>query len=562
MIDSRVKELIRIGDNLFGDRPILLWQAIAENFYPMRADFMYSRLLGDEEAANHLMTSLPVLLCRELADTIPSMMRPRQLTWAELHTTNARLDEDIEARRWMEWATEVIRRAMYDPMSGFVRATKEVDYDWVTFGQGVLLPNLNRTRDGLLYQSFHLRDCAWAEGVNGRPNHVQRDWRPTISQLCSMFPEKVHQSIKDRKEKEPNEKVKCRHIVVPYEQYRYSGNKERGQGDWISFYIDCENETILEEVRQTTLRYVIPRWKTITGSPYSRSPVTEIMLPDARMFQAHARILLEAGEKAVDPEMIAAEEVFRSDFDRRAGGVTWADLEFDQRLGDKFEVLTTDKSGMNVGFEIARMLRDALAEGFYINKINLPPVNLREMTAYETRKRIEEHVRQIAPLFEPVEEDYNAPLMDETFQIMMENGAFGPIESIPEVLRGQEIKFLFRSPLRDTEEESNAARFVEGLQIIQQVAQIDPAQAAVVEIDKAIRDTLAGIRWKSDWIAPIEKVAQLRQQLEQQQEMAAGAQAASIAAEVGQKGGRAMESAQKAGLLEAIAAGGGPAPNQ
>ena len=58
-MDARAREVAEIGDRLFSARlPVLtLWQEIALNFYPERADFTASRALGEEFAA-HLMSGL------------------------------------------------------------------------------------------------------------------------------------------------------------------------------------------------------------------------------------------------------------------------------------------------------------------------------------------------------------------------------------------------------------------------------------------------------------------------------------------------------------------------
>jgi hypothetical protein len=64
-MNQDAQQLIKQGDHLFGKKsPILnLWQEIAEQFYPERADFTVCRSLGDE-FADHLMTSYPVMARR------------------------------------------------------------------------------------------------------------------------------------------------------------------------------------------------------------------------------------------------------------------------------------------------------------------------------------------------------------------------------------------------------------------------------------------------------------------------------------------------------------------
>ena len=66
-MDSRAKELIAQGDNLFTKKqPLLsLWQEINDNFYPERADYTLTRTLGMSFADN-LVTSYPILARREL----------------------------------------------------------------------------------------------------------------------------------------------------------------------------------------------------------------------------------------------------------------------------------------------------------------------------------------------------------------------------------------------------------------------------------------------------------------------------------------------------------------
>ena len=51
-----------------------------------------------------------------------------------------------------------------------------------------------------------------------------------------------------------------------------------------------------EETGRPIIGYVIPRWQTISGSQYAVSPAAVCALPDARLLQSMALILLEAGE--------------------------------------------------------------------------------------------------------------------------------------------------------------------------------------------------------------------------------------------------------------------------
>lgn len=567
-MDPTARTLKECGDRLFAARPLSLWQVLAENFNPMRADFMVERTI-DDEIITGLMSSVPVLFNRELSESLGTNMRPRAVDWFDMHVPDLRIDEASGPRSFLEYVTKVQRRAMYDKRSGFVRAMKELDGDWTTIGNAVVYVGVSHLRDALLYQNFHVRDCAWSEGPNHIVDTMHRNWSPTLRQLCQMFPKTVHPSCLTDVKNEPERTIQCRHIVIPRDNYVYN-SKAKGQGDFISLHIDLENEIILEEVAQNSLRYVVPRWMTVSSSPFGRSPVTEIMFPDAKMLQTLSRIIMEAGEKAVDPPIVAAEEVFRSDFDVRSGGLTWAELEADQKLSDKIDVLSSDKNGIPIGIELLKGIIQSLSEGFYINKLKMPPA-VREFTAYELRKRLQEHIRDVTPLYDPYEEEVNGPVCDETFMVLSQHKAFGDLSEMPEELKGADASFTFYSPLRDAERELDAHIFMEGLNLVAMAGKIDPAQIKQVKMTPAVRDSLKGMRWKETWLEDPKVVDQaVEQNAQKQQAMEAGMMAggAGQAAEQVGKGGQEVKKALTgddqpggagglAGLIQQLGAQGG-----
>lgn len=131
------KELIKLGDRLFDKRGNLLsmWGELADHFYPERSDFTVTRSLG-EDFADHLTTSYPLMVRRDLGNSFGAMMRPTNLEWFHMRALREEY-EDQPAKEWLEYASGVMRRAMYDRSSLFTRASKEGDHDLATFGQCV-----------------------------------------------------------------------------------------------------------------------------------------------------------------------------------------------------------------------------------------------------------------------------------------------------------------------------------------------------------------------------------------------------------------------------------------
>lgn len=507
------KRLKEQADDLFAKRSslMLLWQEIAENLYPERADFTVRRYLGTDFASN-LSTSYPILCRRDLGDQFGSILRPTAKQWFHQAAVDTRI-EDNDSKRWLEWATLVQRRAMYDPGAMFTRATKEGDHDFAAFGQNVISVELNRHADGLLYRCWHLRDVAWQENEDGKIGSVFRRWKAKAQELIRLFPGKLDPRVEEIARKRPFDEIDCLHMMVEADLY---DDNAKGKPYW-SIYYDCLHDKVIEAVAVWTRRYVIPRWQTVSGSQYAYSPATVAALPDARLIQAMTYTLLQAGEKIVNPPMVAQQDVVKSDVSIYPGGITWVDHDYDERLGEALRPLTTDHKGVPLSREMQADTRQMIMQAFYLNKLSLPQRG-PEMTAYEVGQRIQEYIRGAIPIFEPMEMEYNGALCEETFDLMLRNGAFGSMDMIPRPLAGADIQFRFESPLHDAIEQQKGQKFVEMRSYLAEAIALDQSALALPDIKTALRDVLTGIGVPAKWLHSEADVSEMEQQQAEQQE--------------------------------------------
>lgn len=528
--------LLRTGGKLFEERAPLesLWQNIAENFYPIRADFTVTRNVG-QELMNDLATGFPVLLHRQLTDAIGGMLRPSNKPWfhPRVHPWDKANSED---RAWLEMAEDRQRRAMYHKSTGFSRAVKQGDADFAAFGQCVIQESLNTTADQMLYRCWHLRDVVWRENADGQINTIFRRWKASAEDLMTLFPRTVHQQVREKFRDSPYEEFMVWHCIMPKTTYTMS-NGGKPVREYVSIFLDVTNKHIMEEVEMDDHGYIIPRWQTIAGSQYAYSPAVVVALPDARTLQEMTFTLLEAGEKAVTPPLLGVQGALRSDVNVMAGGLTWVDREYDERLGEVLRPLTVDKSGIPMGRDMAEDIKVQLMEAFFLNKLNLPPAGGPDMTAYEVGQRVQEFIRNALPLFEPMEVEYNAPLTEKTFTRLMRVGVFGSPFEIPKGLQGRDIEFVFESPLRDALEREKAQKFLEGTSLIANAAAADPSAAHIIDVRKATRDALHGTGTPAAWLrseAEVDELVKRDQEAQQTAELLAQMQAgADIAKTIG-----------------------------
>lgn len=559
------KQLTQQASVLFSKRTTLnlLWQEIADNFYVERADFAYQRYLGMDYAA-HLSDSYPLLVRRELGDQLGAMLRPTQTEWNHMATQDPRR-ETVRAKRWMQWAEGIQRRAMYDRNSLFTEATKQGDHDYAAFGQAVLSLRLNRARDGLLYRCWHLRDCVWKMNVDNKIGFVARRWKPELHNLVAYFPGKLADKWVRLAEKEPFREVECLHISC--EQELYSGpfdvdsgsspemqKRRRARFPFVSLYILCEDDVLLEATPSASLEYIIPRWQTVSGSQYAFSPATVAALPAARLIQAMATTLLEAGEKAVYPPMVAVDGTIRSDMALYAGGTTWIDKEYDERTGAALRPIEQDLRGLPEGKEMVADARSVLRALFYLDKLSLP-TNRPAMTAYEVGQYVAQYIRTTMPLFEPIELNYNGALCEETFNLLQRNGAFGSPEDMPDELRNTQITWRFESPLHEAIEQQKVQKFTQASELIAQAVAHDPASNIVLDWGKSLHDALLGGGTPADWVREQDEIDEIQRKIAQQKMAEAGMAAAEQASNV-------AANLASAGKDARAALGGQPAPAQ
>lgn len=526
------KDIAIRAKKLMSDRKAIttLWQEIAENFYPQRADFTIRRYIG-EEFAEHLYNSYPILVHRDLSNSFAAMLRPRAKEWFAVSVD----DEDTlshAGKAWLQGATKRMRYAMYDRKAHLIRATSEGDSDFAAFGQCIITREINwKAAQGphLLYRCWHLRDAGWAEDDTGSIGEIYFKWKPTVKQLVEQFGEDaMHPSIQRVKIKENLREIDCMRCAISTNIYQ--GQNGEGEGfPWIVVYVDCENQHVVSEYGVWSHGITIPRWQTVSGSQYAYSPATVAGLPDARLLQAMSLTLLEAGEMSVRPPMIATQDAIRGDVQLYSGGITWADVEYDERKGDVLRPINQDRRGLPMGYDTAERQMGMLAEAFYINKLTLPPPE-GDMTAFEVGQRVEEYVRQALPLFEPMEHEYNGQLCEDTFDALLRAGHFGAPQDMPPELSERDVHFKFISPLHDAIERKDASTYLESAELIERAMAFDPNAMAHWNSGTALRSALEGIGVEAKHMRSEREADQIIQANNAQ---AAAAEQAALAKEAG-----------------------------
>lgn len=515
MADSNGTEIIRLSDHMFTKKSMLdtLHQAIAEEIYPERANFTVDRTEGSEYA-DLLVTSYPPQTRRDLASAMGALTRPKSQQWFSANVAeNLRTDR---VKWWLGKVTDRQRDLLYKQKAGFQRAIQTTDDDVVAFGNGIIGHVESSDRDGLvIYDAYHPKDCAWSEDEHRMVNVLTRKFWLQLCNWEKKFPKvKMPSDYEEIKKKNPYHKVCIVHIVMPaghYDPY----TKKFGRFPWNSIYVDRQHQIVLKEGGYFEFPYTVRRWKLNDCSQYAYSPAAVLGLVEARLLQAQTKVILDAGERAVDPPTIATRDAVLGDISTYAGGTTWVEGDYDERLGAAVKVMEQG-GNLQLGLEMVQDTRAILQAAQYLNKLTLP--SDKEMTAYETQERIQEYIRSVGPVVEPFQDD-NSMILDASFSMNLRLGNFGPKEVIPPELVGADIQYEFDGPLQmaykriklnhGKEMMGNVVELVTGLATAQYPDAYKPLDN--VDLDKWTRD-VSSFSNGDDWLKPVEEMLAQREQ--------------------------------------------------
>lgn len=532
-----VETLLRRSNDAFQRMASMLrlYQAIAEMFYPERADFTGRVTPGDERYWD-IFDEEAMLLRRNLANQIGAMIRPRGQDWFKCVAFPRNLNDNDDVRVWCEYSTKVTREVLYTSTTNFTRAMNESDNDYVAFGASVLKHSYNHDRSGLIFECLHLRDCAWYRNTDLTVDefYEKRKWSlQTIADMGMAIPRDLEKVYKEN----PHTEIDV--IVCVYPVARYNGDKPLPRrARYVTSYIavGCKEELKARNGQTPYFRtfpYWVREWSRVSGEPSGRSPCTSVALATARTLNQAGLSIIESLEKLVNPPLIAPDDGVVGEVQIRANGITYYDPEVETGSRPPIDALPVGRP--DFGMQYAEERRQFLARAFLQNIINFPGV-AKEMTAYEAQRLWEQYMRDAAPVFEPLEQD-NGILMEAVFERIFDAdgpGKSGGYPPPPDELLGAEVKFEFKTPLSAAYDRLEFEKAQEAATYIANRAQINPGVADLIDQDAMDRAALKAIV-PAEWVRNKRDVVKARAQKQEQQQQALAANMA-LAAAHGQTG--------------------------
>ena len=519
-------------------------QQIERFVVPFRGEFF--RDMHSEHEVNwrrrFIYDSTAIQACQTLAASIQGSLTSASIKWFILKFQTAELNEDHDAKVWLEDTELRIFQALQE--SNFDMESSEFYLDLCSFGTGILSEEevMSSSGDfqGIDFSSAPIRDCQFEHDHKGQVLRFYRQYQWTALQLFDKFgqsgmPVDIYDLLVsdagdvDRKwdvifciwnrldKKDADTTTMLAATARPF------GFK------WI---LKKDLFTLGEEGGYYEMPAFAARWRKVNGSRWGHSPAT-VALSDIMTLNELVEASLEAVGKVVDPATIVTERGLLSDLDLSRGGLTVV------RALDEIQPFES-----RARFDVADMridrLQGSINQAFFVDQLELK--ESPAMTATEVQVRYELIQRLLGPTLGRLEADYLDPLIKRTFNILHRNNQLAEIPPIVQETEGQ-YEIEYTGPLPRAQKQETATSVLNWLGVAGQLAETFPAMLDNIDTDAVIigladmSSVPAKFRRSPD---QVKELRALRQEQEDTMRQAEAAKAVGEGMEAMGKGGAAL----------------------
>lgn len=429
-------------DALVEDRKVLedTYQVIEQFVVPFRGEF-FKPMTNEAEVdwrRREIFDSTAILANQTLAASLQSNLSNPNARWFGLGFRGDELDDDQEAKEWLEACEDLIYQDLQD--SNFNLESNEFYLDLTSYGTSILIEEVaNEVEwEGIEFTAAPLVDIYFEMDRNGQVKRLYRrlNWLPL--QIIDKFGEdKVPDWVKEADTAASNTKIQLVYCV--YERgakkdadvSKRLAPKERPFGSKYIFHKD--GTEIGEEGGKYEMPAFVARWRKVSGSRWGHSPAF-VCLSDILTLNELTEETLEALGKVVDPSTMVTERGLLSDLDLGRGGLTvvrskddiWA---YESRARFDVGQLKTDE------------LQNAIRSAFFIDQLEVQSND--SDTAFEFGKRHEMMQRLLGPTLGRIITDFLDPMIQRTFNIEMRAGRLPePPESVIEAKAEYDVRYI------------------------------------------------------------------------------------------------------------------------
>ena len=361
--------------------------------------------------------------------------------WFRLGTADPELNRYVPVKLWLNDVTE--RMQLVFQKSNTYRTLHGIYEELGAFGTAgsIILPD---PKTAIHHYPVTIGEYAIATDYQGRVNTLYREFQKTVGEVVREFGyNKCSTSVKNLFDRGSLDQwITLVHAIEPRDdRERDFKKKDNMNMAYKSCYFEMggDGEDVLRESGYKDFPAVIPRWGIAGGDIYGNSPGMEA-LGDIKQLQHEQLRKAQGIDYQTKPPLQVPSYMKNRDVDSLPGGVTVID-------GQQGKIETAFNVNLNLNHLLADIqdVRQRINGSFYADLfLMLANATDTRMTATEVAERHEEKLLMLGPVLERLHNELLDPLIDNTFNRMIESGLVPPA---PEELQGMELNVEFVSML-------------------------------------------------------------------------------------------------------------------
>ena len=386
--------------------------------------------------------------------------------WFRLGTADPELNRYTPVKLWLNDVTE--RMQLVFQKSNTYRTLHSIYEELGAFGTAgsIILPD---PKTAIHHYPVTIGEYAIATDYQGRVNTLYREFQKTVGEVVREFGyNKCSTSVKNLYDRGSLDQwITLVHAIEPRDdRERDFKKKDNMNMAYKSCYFEIggDGEDVLRESGYKEFPAVIPRWGIAGGDIYGNSPGMEA-LGDIKQLQHEQLRKAQGIDYQTKPPLQVPSYMKNRDVDSLPGGVTFID-------GQQGKIETAFNVNLNLNHLLADIqdVRQRINSSFYADLfLMLANATDTRMTATEVAERHEEKLLMLGPVLERLHNELLDPLIDNTFNRMVEVGLVPPA---PVEMQGMELNVEFVSMLAQAQRAigtNSVDRYVNSMGMIAQM---------------------------------------------------------------------------------------------
>lgn len=542
---SSKQELMKRAAQLKSERSTwdAAWRERSEYILPRRSRFFVSDTNKGTRKDGSIINSRPAVAARTLRALMVSGMSSPARRWFLGTLQDTTLRELESAKAWCFEVESKIREVLkksniyqclgnvYGDEATFGTAALHVEEDPESVIRGYVLPIGSYSLDNS--SRLTIDTCFHEERLT-----VKKMAEQFGLENCSRFVNNEHKANRLGTE------VDVVHAIYPNPDYEPGKIGPAGmpvRSCWFEAtdHTDTKNK-FLREGGYHEMPLFTPRWSVTGVDVYGSDCPGEQAIGDAKTLQRLERRGLQAFDKVTNPPVVSSTQMV-GQVELGPGGVTIV-----EGVGVEVKPLLTIHPGSLDAFErktdkVERQIDTA----YYADlALMMQRIEAGKMTATEVTARQQEQMLLLGEVNERNEEELLRPLLYRVFMILYRRGELPPV---PQELRGQDLKWDFVSVMSQAQKLLGTANIERLLSLVGNLSAVAPEALDKIDFDQAIDEyadalavTPSVVRSDDEVAAMRQKKAQMAQQAQAQQQLAAQVEGAKVLSETDTSGDNAL----------------------